>query len=361
MFSKGSLNLGTYAGIPLKVHWTFSLIFILVFGLAFGKKSSAEEVIFVSSLVLVSFFCVVLHEYGHAIMAKRFQVRTIDIILSPVGGLARLERLPSKPIHEFFIAIAGPLVNLSIAIVIAVILLSSPHSVMIDLDASVSNLDTWAAYLSIILYINLMLFLFNLIPAFPMDGGRILRSLLSIRLGKKRSTDIASWIGYTIAVGFIILGFFYSYYTLSVIGVFVMFMARGEKISARHEDFLIRNDAELEGLMTHYQFNFASPMQEVLNHYYDKRARNFMVVNNEQELIGIVTEPAIKACINKQAFQSAIAEFTEPIYDTIENSNLQTILSTLNQMKIRYAVVNGEDGSKGMLERYKIIELMNKK
>jgi Zn-dependent protease len=360
MFSKGSLHLGTYSGIPLKVHWTFTFIFVLVFGLAFNKKSSPEEFIFVSTLVLVSFLCVVLHEYGHALMAKRFDVRTIDIILSPIGGLARLERLPSKPLQEFFIAVAGPLVNLVIAILIAIILLASSNPVIIDLNSSVSNFENWSAYLNIVLYINLMLFLFNLIPAFPMDGGRILRSLLSIRLGKKRSTDIASWIGYVIAGGFVITGFFYSYYTLSIIGIFVLFMARGEKISARHEDFLIQNNTDLEGLLTYHSFNSALPMQEILNHYYEERARNYMVIDHENNLIGVVTEPAIKACIKEEKFSTPILDFTQNNYKEVETLNLQLALSIMNEERRRYLIVKRGAEEMGMLERYRLIEKMNK-
>lgn len=360
MFSKGSLHLGTYSGIPLKVHWTFIFIFIFVFGLAFNRNSSMEEFIFVSTLVLVSFFCVVLHEYGHALMAKKFGVRTIDIILSPIGGLARLERLPTKPLQEFFIAIAGPLVNLVISILIALVLLASSKPVIIDLNSSVSNFENWSAYLGIVLYINLMLFLFNLIPAFPMDGGRILRSLLSIRLGKKRSTDIASWIGYFIAGGFVIAGFFFSYYTLSVIGIFVLFMARGEKISARHEDFLIRNNTDLEGLMTYHSFNSAMPMQVILNHYYDEQARNYMVIDEDKNLIGVVTEPAIKACIQEQNFTKPILDFTQDNYRQIETIDLQLALSIMNEERRRYLIVKRGAEEMGMLERYRLIEKMNK-
>ncbi|GLR18634.1 site-2 protease family protein [Portibacter lacus] len=361
MINKGSLHLGTYAGIPLKVHWTFALIFVLVIGLGTKQGRALDEIGLIIILVIVSFICVVLHEYGHALMAKRFNVKTIDIILSPIGGLARLERLPSKPLQEFYIAIAGPMVNIVIAGFIGLILYFGSMPILIDLDSSVSNFNNWGAYLSIVLYINLMLFLFNLIPAFPMDGGRILRALLSIKLGKKKSTDIASWIGYAIAVGFVILGIVYAYYTLSIIGFFVMFMARGEKISARQEDFLITNDSDLEGLMTHHQFSPETPMQEIINHYYDERARNFMVFHEDGNLAGIVTEPAIKSCIKDQKFKEEAAEYTEPIFKLIDKSSLQTILSTMNNERLRYAVVNGQEGGFGLIERYKIIERMNGK
>jgi Zn-dependent protease len=360
MLNKGSIHLGTFAGIPLKVHWTFSLIFVFVFWLGFQKKGDLAEIGLISILVIVSFFCVVLHEYGHALMAKRFKVKTIDIILSPIGGLARLERLPTKPIHEFFIALAGPLVNVVLAGILAIILFIGSKPLLIDLNSSVSNFDNWGAYLSIVLYINLMLFVFNLIPAFPMDGGRILRSLLSMRLGKKRSTDIASYIGYAIAAVFIVLGFFISYYTLTIIGVFVMFMARGEKISARHEDFLIQNNTDLEGLMTFHSFDLASPMQELLNFYYDERAKNFMVTDEDEKLVGVVTEAAIKACIKAQKFTAPISEYSQDNFKQIETSNLQLALSLMNEEKRRYLIVSRTPDQRGLLERYKVINKMNK-
>lgn len=359
MFNKGSLHLGTYAGIPLKVHWTFSFIFLLVIGTGFSRNRSLNEIGLILLLVVVSFFCVVLHEYGHALMAKRFNVKTIDIILSPIGGLARLERLPSKPIQEFYIAIAGPLVNVTIAVILGVVLLIGAKPVLIDLGASVSKFDNWGAYLSIVLYINLMLFLFNLIPAFPMDGGRILRSLLSIRLGKKRSTDIASYIGYAIALGFVILGFFYSYYTLSIIGVFVMFMARGEKISARQEDFLIRNDSGLEGLMTYHKFLPDTPMSEIVDHYREGKAKNFMIYDAANELKGVVTEPAIQAFLKEPSNEALASSFTEPNFALVEKSSLQSILSYMNKWRLRFVLVKGLESNVGMLERYRIIDRMN--
>ncbi|WP_235297574.1 site-2 protease family protein [Portibacter marinus] len=359
MFSKGSLHLGNYAGIPLKVHWTFIFIIFLVLGIGISRDRAPVEVSVILLLVGISFFCVILHEYGHALMARRFNVRTIDIILSPIGGLARLERLPSKPMHEFFIAIAGPLVNVAIALLISLILLIGGKPVLIDLNSSVSNFDNWGAYLSIVLYINLLLFVFNLIPAFPMDGGRILRSLLSIKLGKKRSTDIASWIGYTIAIGFVITGFFISYYTLSVIGIFVMFMARGEKISARQEDFLTKNHSGMEGLMTHHRFHPDDMMSDIITHYRSESARNFMVFNEDEELQGVITEPAIRACIQDQAYSSPVSQFTEPSFQIIEPGNLQAALSYMNAFRARYVLVKLGDNAFGMLERYKIVQRMN--
>ncbi len=361
MFTKGSLNLGKYAGIPLKVHWTFSFIFLFVIGLGLSKNREWPEIGIILVLVAVSFFCVTLHEYGHALMAKRFKVKTIDIILSPIGGLARLERLPDKPIQEFLIAIAGPLVNVAIGLVIALVLLASGKTVLIDLDSSVSNLDNWGAYLSLVLYINLLLFLFNLIPAFPMDGGRILRSLLSMKLGKRRSTDIASWIGYIIALGFIIVGFFISYYTLSIIGVFVMVMARGEKVSARQEDFLTSNDASLEGLMSRHRFLPETPMEEILAYYKRSEAKNFMIFSEEDELLGVVTEPAIKAYIEKLSDEQLAPAYTEPNFPMIDNTNLQAILSYMNNNKARFVVIKGENLGHGILERSKIVKRMNMK
>ena len=151
-------------------------------------------------VVLTMFVCVVLHEYGHALTGRKFGVKTVDILVSPIGGLARMNKMPEKPIHEFYISIAGPLVNLVIGSFILLVFYLYNGKYSLDLNSF--DLDKPAEFIRILAPINLTLFLFNLIPAFPMDGGRILRSLLASRIGKVKATRIASTVGKVLAVGF---------------------------------------------------------------------------------------------------------------------------------------------------------------
>src|SRR6516225_8367837 len=190
-----SLNIGTIAGTAVRVHVTF-LLFL--------------------------FACVVAHEFGHIFTARAFGVSTPDVTLLPIGGVARLERIPEEPYEEFLVAIAGPLVNVAIAIALVLLAgalvnaadlytVESPHPSMIDRLAAV----------------NLFLAVFNLIPAFPMDGGRVLRALLATRMGYVRATEIAAFIGqgFAFALGFI--GLFFNP-LLIFIAIFVYLAASSE-------------------------------------------------------------------------------------------------------------------------------------
>lgn len=200
---KWSWNLGKIAGIELKIHLTFFFLVIWI-GLStlFNGGSGAAaltEILFILAL----FLCVVLHEFGHALAAKSFGITTRDITLLPIGGLARLETMPEDPKEELIVAAAGPTVNIVIAGLMFVVLLASgTFSQPLAINALVNNF--WLRLLTV----NLSLVIFNLIPAFPMDGGRVLRSLLASRMEYTKATRIAANVGRGLAVVMGIAGFF---------------------------------------------------------------------------------------------------------------------------------------------------------
>ncbi len=189
-----SYRIARIAGTDLKVHFTFLLL--IAWSVLEGyERGGAPEAASQTVFILALFACVVLHEFGHILMAARFGVRTPDVILLPIGGVARLERIPDEPKQEFAIAIAGPLVTTAIAAVLFGWLKVTGH--VADLDRLPFEQLSLPAQL---LAANVFLLLFNLIPAFPMDGGRVLRSLLATRLGLVRATRIAASIGQMLAV-----------------------------------------------------------------------------------------------------------------------------------------------------------------
>ena len=223
---RNSFQIARLFGIPVKLHWTFGLMLVYVYFLASSDGGSvAWYFLFFAAL----FFCVVLHEFGHALTARRFGVATEDIILSPIGGIARLQRLPEKPIQEFWVALAGPAVNVVIAVLIGPWLLGYSLTDVLDPVEPVAgfniNGSTFWAY---VFLLNVMLVVFNLLPAFPMDRGRVLRALLATRMGRVRATQIASYIGKGMAVLFVGYGVFYGGFTTALIGLFVYFMANQE-------------------------------------------------------------------------------------------------------------------------------------
>ncbi len=216
-----SLKIGTIAGTAIRVHITFLLFLGWIFAASYAESGAAAAWSALIFMILL-FTCVVLHEFGHIFTARAFGVPTPDVTLLPIGGVARLERIPEAPHEEFLIAIAGPLVNVAIAF--ALILFAGARLNATDL-VSVDRMhvllsDRLAA-------VNLFIALFNMIPAFPMDGGRVLRALLASRLGFVRATEIAASIGQGVAFALGFIGLFYNP-LLIFIAIFVYLAAASE-------------------------------------------------------------------------------------------------------------------------------------
>ncbi len=200
---KNAWRLGRIAGIDLKIHLTFIFLLIWVGFSSLMGGGSTETILTDVLFILALFVCVVLHEFGHALTARRFGIVTEDITLLPIGGVARLERMPEKPREEFLVAAAGPAVNVVIAGVLVGGLFLSGFFTQ-PLTAALLLNNFWMRLLSA----NLTLALFNLIPAFPMDGGRVLRAFLASRMDYVRATRTAANVGRGFAVLMGIAGFF---------------------------------------------------------------------------------------------------------------------------------------------------------
>jgi Zn-dependent protease len=200
-----SLYLGRAFGIPLYLHWTFVLLPLYV--LYSSRAEPVPAILLAEAIVFSLFGCVLLHELGHALMARTFRIRTRDITLYPIGGVARLESTGRGAFQEVCIALAGPAVNLVLVfllapIVLATIFLSGSPQPVAAMAGDLGG--PWGAvinYLALMCAGNVILLLFNLVPAFPMDGGRVLRALLSIPLGLIPATAVAAGIGSALAIG----------------------------------------------------------------------------------------------------------------------------------------------------------------
>ena len=204
-----TFTIGSYAGIPVKLHWSLGLLFLFL--AYFGRviiNLDNQGLAWFLILIFTLFLCVIFHEFGHALVAKKFGIQTKDIILSPIGGIARLERIPEKPKDEVIIALAGPLMNLLIACLILIVLLLISHPISIPSDSYPQNIRE---FLRVAFWLNIILFVFNLIPAFPMDGGRILRALLRTKMDIMQATKIASRIGTGIAIVLMTIVLWYRY------------------------------------------------------------------------------------------------------------------------------------------------------
>lgn len=226
MFS--TLKLGRIFGIETYIHWSFWILLLWIVLQALGQGGLAAAVS-ATGFVMAIFFCVYLHELGHAMTARQYGIQTLDISILPIGGLARLERMPKSPIAEFWIAIAGPAVNVVIALVLA-----SLFGIKVVI-ANMQNADILSHSLLLqLVAINVSLAVFNMFPALPMDGGRILRSLLQLRMSRLRATEVAARVSRYLAGVLIIAGFIYGFH-LVLIGVFVLIAGFQELMMARVE------------------------------------------------------------------------------------------------------------------------------
>ena len=207
----GTFHLFTVREVPIRIHFT---VFFLVFLLRDSQTSFFYTVLFAMLLLL----SVALHELGHTIVAQRYGLSVKDIILTPIGGVARTTGFPEDPHIEVRIALAGPYVSLMLALLGGTLAFIMEHT-----------LFKWSTFTFVVFAImNLSLFLFNLLPSFPMDGGRILRGTLSLKKGPLEATRIAATIGKIFAVLFILLGIRYDLFSLLIIGVFIMLSAGSE-------------------------------------------------------------------------------------------------------------------------------------
>lgn len=232
---KWSVRVASVSGIDIRVHASFALI-LLVGAIQWGLPHGGLGALFGVLFMLALFACVALHELGHSLVAQRFGVAVREILLLPIGGVARLSREPSRPVHELLIALAGPLVNVVIAFAIAasalVVFGTDWFSSGAFLTAAIGP-PSLATMVASLLIANVALAVFNMLPALPMDGGRVFRALLAMLLGKLKATLIAATVGQLMAAGLAVFGLFQGNVILALIGAFVFFGASQERAAAR--------------------------------------------------------------------------------------------------------------------------------
>jgi len=281
---KWSWRLGRIFGVGVYMHWTFLLLLAWI-GLA--QLSSGNGVLHALigvATILLLFGIVLLHELGHSLMARHFGIATKDITLLPIGGLARLERMPEDPKQEFLVAIAGPAVNVVLAVLCAAVLLLQ-GSLGEPLHASQLVGDNLFLWLTLV---NVSLVIFNMLPAFPMDGGRVLRALLATRMPHARATRIAANVGQAMALAFGLFGMFTQNYMLVFIALFVWLGAEGEASMAQVKSTLGGYPVS-QAMITEFQsLRSTDPLSAAVEHVLASFQQDFPVVE-EGRLLGILT------------------------------------------------------------------------
>ncbi len=348
-----SFSLGRFLGSELRVHVTFFLLLAWVGFAAYssgGWPAAIDNILFVLAL----FACVVAHEFGHALMARRYGIRTPDITLLPIGGLARLERMPENPIQEVWVALAGPAVNVVIWAILVVFGAGIQLESLAQLDLERSDL------LSRLAYVNLLLALFNLIPAFPMDGGRVFRALLCLTMDRVKATRIAALGGQIVAVGLGFLGLTSGNPILVLIAVFVFVAANEES-----QDVALRSVARRvlarDAMITEFRAlspedTLATAAQAVIH----TTQHEFPVLSPSGELLGFVTRDRLFTALagDHPRSEPAVSIMVTDIPKVALTSSLNKVLEGLHKGAPAIAVCTKAGKMVGYITRENIGELM---
>lgn len=335
---EGTITIGRFFNIPLKLHWSFALLLAYVLFNVVTNDSFA-----IVGIVAFLFLCVVLHEYGHALVARKFKVNTKDIILSPIGGVARLERLPEKPTQELVIALAGPAVNLILALLLTAVL------IIVGFEwTTVSNPGVVTPgltdYLVIGLYINVMLFGFNLVPAFPMDGGRVLRSLLAIKFGRSKATQIAGWVGRIIALLFIAYGLYNRDYLFAFLGLFIFMMARVEMNEVVMLEKLVNLKVSDFCRSSLVSYHLGDKMDLVLDRARRDGVMYAVVLDSLGYVAGIITPVQLIQARSIEAADESVAAFMDPHIHYISiHDNLKSAYEYMHKNQCGLLLVRDEN------------------
>jgi Zn-dependent protease/CBS domain-containing protein len=314
----GSFKIGRAFGIDVRVHWTFLLLLAFFGFTAYRQSERLASALVTVGIIVALFVCVLLHEYGHSLVAQRLGIEIVDITLLPIGGLARLKSLPEKPWDEVEIAIAGPLVNVVLAPIFfgTALLLGGSLTTPPNILGGVQSAGQVFVYLG---YINVALVVFNLIPAFPMDGGRVLRGLLATRLGPVRATDISSAVGQIFAAAFFLIGLLGGNLLLALIAVFIFFGASGEAQMVRQREMMrgllvsdVMGTRRRTETVTPYH-TFGQVLDMVIHGYQE----DFPVVDESGNLVGMITRNEIMAAAHSPERYASVRDVMKTNVPTI--------------------------------------------
>jgi Zn-dependent protease len=351
---KGSIRLGRVAGIGIYLHWTFAILILFIVFSNYRKGYDAAQIIWAVVFVLSIFVTVLLHEMGHALAAKRYHIKTRDITLLPIGGLARLEKLPEKPSEELVVALAGPAVNVALAIITGLVIRFPETSEMNDLLSGGVNAGN---FLFNFFVVNLWLAIFNLIPAFPMDGGRVLRALLSMKMQRHVATRIAARIGQLLAIGFVFAGFFINPF-LVFIGLFIFLGAQAEADYTQAQSVL-KGYRVGDAIMRQYQsIEAGETLRAAVNLLLNGQYKNFLVIDNGVPVGTLSREELIKGLA--EAGESAVVAgvMNRNLVHLDANAPLETAYMKGRQEKSDLMLVNENGTFAGTLDTDNILEFI---
>lgn len=347
-----SIPIGTIRGTVIRIHLTFILFLVWIGTVHYargGLPAAFEGVLFICLL----FLCVVLHEFGHIVAAQRYGVQTPDVTLLPIGGVARLERIPEEPAQELVVALAGPAVNVVIAVVLWLLLGGFvPMESAEVTNPGVSMLARLAA-------VNIFIAVFNLIPAFPMDGGRVLRALLTYRLGYARGTQIAASIGQALAFGLGLLGLFGNPILL-FIALFV-YLAASSEASAVQMREAARGVLTTDAMITHFEsLRLESRVEDAVQCLIHTTQHEFPVLDDDGRLVGLLTRDEMIKALRERGPEAPVVEVMRTDIPVVRrHTSLDQALRQMQEKRLpAMGVTNAEGRLVGLLTPENIGELM---
>lgn len=341
------------AGIKVSVHWTFVFLILWIIYSNVRAGLAGPDIMWMILFVLSLFVCVTLHELGHALAGKRYGIQTKDITLYPIGGVARMERLPEKPKQELVVAISGPAVN------IVIMLILSPFIVRMELPDSSETILKISRhnFLAMLGIVNMWLALFNLIPAFPMDGGRVLRALLSFKLGRVQATNIASLVGKILAVGFVLAGFYLNPF-LIFIGLFVFLGAHSENLMVQNQSELNDLTASNAVMRSFISFDKSESIATAVNALLNGQARNFLITDNNIP-IGYVTRESLVRGISTLGMDANLERITNKNLKSFDiHTPLTEIFPSLQVEGAVMVLITDQNVPVGIMDAENIAELI---
>lgn len=320
-----SIKLFSVGGTAVRMHLTFLLLLGWIAAIQW-MRGTVQDAIWGVAFIVVLFACVVLHEFGHIVAGRRYGIRTPDVTLWPIGGVASMERMPEKPSQELVVALAGPAVNAVIAFVLIVVL-----GLRFNFEQMTPVEIIQSSFVAQIAAANIVLLVFNLIPAFPMDGGRVLRALLAMKLGNARATQAAAVVGQVLAVMFAILGLMGNP-LLVLIGLFIFLAARGEAGYAKLRE-LTRGRPVTDAMITSFQsLGVMATADDAAQLLLQTTQVEFPVLDGASRLRGVVTRKAIVDAMKKDGGATPVLEIMTTDVPTVpQDGDLEQAFALLRK------------------------------
>jgi Zn-dependent protease len=348
-----SFRIARIAGIEVRIHVTF-LLLLLFFGWMYARQGGTAAAVQGLAFILILFLCVLLHEFGHALAAARYGIKTPDITLLPIGGVARLQRMPDRPLEEFVVAIAGPLVNVVIALGIWLGL--GARAILTEVPVG----NPQVPMLNQVMWVNVVLVLFNLIPAFPMDGGRVLRALLATRMNYARATNIAATIGQFIAFVFGFWGLVGGNPLLIFVALFV-YMGAGQEAAATQMRELARHSAVGDAMISDFRtLPATATLGDAADALLATSQREFPITDEAGAVLGLLTRDDLIAGLKQHGPAAPIATSMKPGVRSIPlHASLEQAFTLMNEHQLPALMVLDSRGQAiGMITPENVGELM---